>query len=253
MFKGQVVDLDARHDDVSHLEFDHAKDVLGQLVFVLWDVSGAGGERNDATDFLGAVAGIMSKVGRKADQAQESIRDGVDRCDQRPKETGKEPEDRPRNERDFFRPAQCPHLGSLLADRHVQGRDHHESECDRYDRNPACFGRDRESHIAGRQDQYDGHRRLAEGTQDQAGERDSELAGGEIPVLAKKHVLHRPRGAAALSHELVYSTGSNLHERELGGHEEAVQDHEKEGRAESPGNTECIDRGMRVRHSGLPG
>jgi hypothetical protein len=63
--------------------------------------------------------------------------------------------------------------------------------------------------------------------QAQRGDGDAELAHGEVGVELAGGLLEEPRRAPALPHEPVHLRGADLHEPELGCHEQAVQSDQK--------------------------
>ena len=73
---------------------------------------------------------------------------------------------------------------------------------------------------------------LAERAEPEAGDRDPELAGGEVGVDVLDRVLDRPRARAGRrSTHAVDLTRAQAGDRELGGHEEAVRGDEQERQA----------------------
>ncbi len=70
-------------------------------------------------------------------------------------------------------------------------------------------------------------RRLADPAQRQARQRDAELGGRQVGVEVRDHVLRDLGAAVALAPDLDLRR-PHLDQRELGGDEEAVQEHEQE-------------------------
>ena len=64
----EELDVDARHDDVPHLELDQPEHVLGELALALRDVPCAGGEREDAAQLLRRGGGVDALVGGKPER-----------------------------------------------------------------------------------------------------------------------------------------------------------------------------------------
>ena len=85
---------------------------------------------------------------------------------------------------------------------------------------------------------------LADPAQGQARQRDAELGGREVGVEVLDHVLREPRAAVALA-ELDLDLGRpHLDQRELGGHEEAVHEHEEDRQSNGDRGVELeADRG----------
>ncbi len=145
---------------------------------------------------------------------------------------------------------QRPHLRGLLPHGHVQRRDHGEGQRDGDEREPRRVGVDIDADAIGGGDQEHRDRGLAERSEDQARQRDAELTGGEVPVQILQDVLQDARGANVLLGEGVDARGAHLDQRELRGHEESVQEHEEERRAEAPGDAEGIEVRVDGLHSG---
>ena len=68
--------------------------------------------------------------------------------------------------------------------------------------------------------------RLADPAQRQRGHRDPKLAGRDVGVEVADHLLRRLGGAVPLSGELFEARAADGDDRELGGHEEAVRQHQ---------------------------
>jgi len=244
----EEIELDPREYDVTHFEFDHAEDVLGEFVLVLRDVARACRQRQDAPDLLGVVAGFVAHFDGQADEPQQPVRKTIDHVDEGAEDPREDSQRRSRGQRHSLGATERPHLRSLLAHRHVERRDHGEGDSDRDDRHPARVGRNVESHGFGRGDQQDGYGGLAQRAEDQARERDAELAGRQIAIQVAEDVSNGRRCATAVPLQLGDSGLAHLDQRELGRDEEAVQRDEEEGCAESPGNAEEVEGNVGVAH-----
>jgi hypothetical protein len=132
----------------------------------------------------------------------------------------------------------------------VERRDHHEREADRDIGEPSRARGHVDPHLLrGRDDQHR-DRGLAQRAEDQAGEGDPELAGGEVVIEVRVDVPNGLRAPATLIREPFDARSPDLDERKLGRDEEPVQDDEEERRPESPGAWSAAKTRLPIRGSG---
>jgi hypothetical protein len=237
-----------RHHDVAHLEIHQPEDVLGELVLPVRDVTRARGQGQDAPDLLPAVGRLVTTAGRQAHCAQHPVRDAVHGRDERPEHDREGAERKCGAQRRTLCAPERPHLRRLLPERHVQRRDDCEGETDRHDREPRgrCLRPIARGCDPGQDQLRD--RRLTQRTEDQARECDAELATGQVSIEMLQDVLGGPCPGAALLGQLGDARPPHLHQGELRGHEEAVQEHEEEGRPQPPGDPEGGQTGVGFVH-----
>jgi hypothetical protein len=137
-------------------------------------------------------------------------------------------------------------LGRLLADHDVEHGDEHERRADRDRMRSACGPRPERGEP--RPDQA-GEGGLADPSQRQRRERDTDLAGGEVGVELRQHLLGRDCRGPALLGELAHAPGPHLDESEFGGDEEAV-DQDEQDRERQHGLREAARGDAGLAHAG---
>ena len=78
-----------------------------------------------------------------------------------------------------------------------------------------------------------GQRRLADPPEADAGHRDAELGRGDVAVGIVDRAPHRARAAVAFGDQLIDARLADRDDRELGGDEEAVGEHERQHGSEA--------------------
>jgi hypothetical protein len=163
-----------------------------------------------------------------AERAHDGVAGAVQHADERGEGPAEQLERPGRDQRGRLGLLDRDRLRGQLAEHHVQHRDDDEGDDDRRQRRRRRAKPDRlEDRL-----QELRERRLAEPAQAQAGERDAELAGGEVPVDVLDLPAREHGVAAPLLGELLEPRRPRAGQGELGGDEEAVQQHQEECRDE---------------------
>ncbi|OMP13004.1 hypothetical protein COLO4_02447 [Corchorus olitorius] len=189
-------------------------------------VGGAVGVQ-DQLEFVATVVVLMVRARfALAGDAQDAVGAGVEQPDGRVHQPVEEVQRHRRPQREQVGLADRPGLGRQLADHDVQVGDDEEGreEGDAVDHLGAADADGAEQGF----EQF-GEGRLADPAQAQGGQGDAELAGGEVGVELVVHLLEDAPAPAVLLGDGLHAGGAQLDHGELGGDEEAVEQHEEEG------------------------
>jgi hypothetical protein len=176
-------------------------------------------------ELLGRAA-LVELVGLgDAEHPQHRVRDGVEQVDERAERLGEQLQRAGDPPRDGLGPVDREDLRDLLADRDVQRRGDDVGEPEGDGQRDGVGDAVTEDPLEDVRD-----RRLAEEADAQRGERDAELAGGQVARQVVELAQHEARARDTLLRLLLDPRLADAHERELGSDEEPVEQHEHEDR-----------------------
>ena len=173
-----------------------------------------------------------SPLGRRrdADQLEQAVGGVIEHPDRRVGELEEEEEGKGDQQRRPLGLADGDRLRGQLAEHDVQEGDDQEGEPQAHRMDEVGIGGQRGDQ---RPDQP-GERRLADPAETQARERDSQLGRGEVGVEMARHVPRQPGAADPVGDVRLELGRPDADQGELGGHEEAVEDHQDEPEGHPP-------------------
>ena len=223
----EEVDLAARHHHLPGAQVAEQEHVLGELALLGVDEALAQALLEQQAQLVLGVRRVADLARRRdLERPQNEVAHPVEEVDDRLGDAVEDAHERRHGEGDADRARDREALGRELAEHHVQERDDAEGEGERKRRrdlfDPAAerLGDRLEQVLEGR---------LGESAEADAGDRDAELAGGEIRVDVVDGVGDRLGATALALLELGDLARPDARDGELRRHEEAVEGDEGEG------------------------
>ena len=232
-----VVDLVARCHHLARAPVAEHERSLGQALLVALDQPALAALPEQQAQLVLAVRRVPGLRRRRDPEGlQDEVAEAVEEIDERLGDEVEAAHQRGERERDRHRAGDRGALGRKLAEHHVQHRDDQE----RKRRREAEAGEPRV--VPEQRLEQLVERPLADRAEAERGDRDPELAGGQVRVDVLDGVLRRARSRAPLAHEVGQLRRAQPRDRELGRDEKRVREHECEREHQVGGHDPTVTR-----------